>query len=44
MLDIVAIPILPKASTEGEINNFNKYQSLEYIEIHTVQKKLVKLI
>ena len=25
MLDIVPIPILPKASTEGEINNFNKY-------------------
>lgn len=25
MLDIVPIPILPKASTEGEINNVNKY-------------------
>ncbi len=25
MLDIVPVPILPKASTEREINNFNKY-------------------
>ncbi|OZH56014.1 ABC transporter ATP-binding protein [Hydrocoleum sp. CS-953] len=25
MLDIVPVPILPKASTEREVNNFNKY-------------------